>query len=53
MSANPIKILLVEDNEGDVFLTKRAFKKARISNDIMVARDGEMAIKMLQKKMNI
>ena len=50
MSANPIKILLVEDNEGDVFLTKRAFKKARISNDIMVARDGEMAIKMLQKE---
>lgn len=50
MSVNPIKILLVEDNEGDIFLTKRAFKKARIVNDILVARDDEMAIKMLLKE---
>ena len=49
MNAKPIEILLVEDNEGDVFLTKRAFKKARIANNITVARDGEIAINILQK----
>jgi len=47
MNTKPIEILLVEDNEGDVFLTKRAFKKARIANNINVASDGEIAINML------
>ena len=50
MSSKPIEILLIEDNEGDVFLTKRAFKQARIINNIEVARDGELAIQMLNKQ---
>ena len=45
-----IKILLVEDNEGDIFLTKRAFSKAKIMNTIDVAMDGEQALDMLHKK---
>ncbi len=46
----PIDILLVEDNEGDVFLTKKAFEKAKILNNIHVALDGEIAMDMLHKK---
>jgi CheY-like chemotaxis protein len=46
----PIKILLVEDNEGDVFLTKKAFAKAKIANEIDVATNGETALEMLRNK---
>ncbi len=45
----PIDILLVEDNEGDIFLTKKAFQKAKIFNNVHVARDGEMAMDVLLK----
>lgn len=37
-------ILLVEDNPDDEALTLRAFKKHHISNEVVVARDGEEAI---------
>lgn len=33
-------ILLIEDNEDDVELTLRAFKKNLIMNEVVVARDG-------------
>ncbi len=47
---NEIKILLVEDNEGDIVLTIQALKKARVSNGISVARDGDEALKFLRKE---
>ncbi|NCT40279.1 MAG: response regulator [Alphaproteobacteria bacterium] len=47
--AQPIEILLVEDNEGDVFLTKKTFKDAKVMNTIHVARDGEEAMAILNK----
>jgi two-component system, response regulator len=37
-------ILLVEDNESDVELAKRALLKENISTDIIVARDGQEAL---------
>ena len=46
----PIEILLVEDNEGDVFLTRRAFEKAKLANNIEVAADGEIAMDMLRRQ---
>lgn len=46
----PIEILLVEDNEGDIFLTKKAFEKAKIANNMQVAMDGEEAMNLLRKK---
>ena len=40
-------ILLVEDNRGDEELMLRALKRNRITNAIVVARDGELAIDYL------
>ena len=37
-------ILLVEDNPSDVNLTKRAFEKVHIMNDLVVAEDGQEAL---------
>lgn len=45
-----IKILLVEDNEGDIVLTLQALKKANLTNGISVARDGDEALRYLRKK---
>ena len=45
-----IKILLVEDNEGDILLTKEAFKECKVLNTIEVIRDGEAAFDYLSKR---
>ncbi|HET6455597.1 MAG TPA: response regulator [Armatimonadota bacterium] len=37
-------ILLVEDNPGDVELTRRALKKGKICNELVVASDGQQAL---------
>ena len=37
-------ILLIEDNPSDIALTKRALEKARISNQLVVAEDGQEAL---------
>jgi len=39
------KILLVEDNPRDVELTKRALKKANVSNELVVVEDGVEALR--------
>jgi len=46
----PVEILLVEDNEGDVFLTREAFRISKIANTIHVAEDGEAAMEFLRKE---
>lgn len=46
----PADILLVEDNEGDVLLTKAAFSEAKLQNNIEVAEDGEVALDYLHKR---
>jgi two-component system, response regulator len=40
-------ILLVEDNLSDIDLTKRAFRKEHISNELVVAEDGQTALDYL------
>ena len=46
MSTNPV-ILLVEDNEDDIFLMKRSLKSAGITNPLCVVEDGQRAIDYL------
>ncbi len=49
MTTNPIHILLVEDNEGDILLTIEAFEEGKIANTITVIKDGWEAIQFLEK----
>jgi two-component system response regulator len=44
---NPSPILLVEDDLSDIDLTKRAFARAGISNELVVAEDGQEALERL------
>ena len=43
----PKYILLVEDNPDDVLLTKRALQKAKMVNEVIVAKDGVEALNYL------
>ena len=45
-----IHILLVDDNEGDVLLTREALAEAKIVNRISVAYDGVQALRFLKKE---
>jgi CheY-like chemotaxis protein len=50
MNQDPTRpILLIEDNPMDVDLTLRAFKKRRLANPVLVARDGEEALAYLAR----
>lgn len=40
-------LLLIEDSEDDVLLTKRALERAHIGNHLSVARDGQEGLDML------
>jgi CheY-like chemotaxis protein len=40
-------ILLVEDDEADILLLRRAFRNARIANPLLEVRDGQAAIQYL------
>lgn len=46
----PIEILLVEDNPGDVRLTREALKDARVVNTLHVVEDGVAALDYLYRR---
>jgi chemotaxis family two-component system response regulator Rcp1 len=48
MTGRPIEILLVEDNAGDVRLTREALREAHVRNNLSVAKDGAEALAMLR-----
>jgi CheY-like chemotaxis protein len=45
-----LRILLVEDNPGDIELILEAFKECQITHDIDVVTDGQEAIDFLRRK---
>ncbi|MHB8866274.1 MAG: response regulator [Pirellulaceae bacterium] len=47
---HPIDILLVEDNPGDVDLTKEALEGAKVSNRLHVVDNGEQAMDFLCRR---
>lgn len=49
-TAEPIKILLVEDNPGDIRLTKEALKDSKIHNTLEIVEDGDEALDYLHKR---
>jgi two-component system, chemotaxis family, response regulator Rcp1 len=46
----PVEILLVEDNPGDVRLTREALKDAKVLNNLSVVSDGEAALDFLHRR---
>lgn len=44
-----VHVLLVEDNEGDIFLVSEAFEESPLNYKITVARDGNEAIELMGK----
>lgn len=50
MNTKEVTVLMLEDDEIDVAVAKRAFKKARITNPIINAEDGLIALDILRGK---
>jgi CheY-like chemotaxis protein len=48
--APPIEILLVEDNPGDVRLTREALKEGKVYNNLHWAKDGVEALEFLRRE---
>jgi CheY-like chemotaxis protein len=49
-SANPIVVLLVEDDPGDELMTREAFEENKVRNELHVARDGEDALDFVYRR---
>jgi two-component system, chemotaxis family, response regulator Rcp1 len=48
--SRPVEILLVEDNPGDVRLTREALKEGKVRNNLHVAQDGVEALAFLRRE---
>ncbi len=49
MEVQPIDILLIEDNPGDIELVRAAFEEARAYNHLTVINDGQEAVEFFEK----
>lgn len=49
-AANPIVVLLVEDDPGDELMTREAFEENKVRNELHVARDGEAALDFVYQR---
>jgi CheY-like chemotaxis protein len=50
MPSQPIEVLLVEDDPGDVLMTQEAFKDYKVANRLSVVTNGEDALAYLRKQ---
>ena len=49
-ASQPIEVLLVEDNPGDVRLTREALRDGKVHNNLSVAPDGVEALAFLRRE---
>lgn len=49
-NATPIELLLIDDDQADIYLARRALKKCSTLLNIQVARDGEEALCLLRRE---
>jgi CheY-like chemotaxis protein len=49
-SAVPIEVLLVEDDPGDVLMTREAFQEHKVRNNLTVVSDGEDALAYVRRE---
>lgn len=49
-SAAPIEVLLVEDDPGDVLMTREAFAEHKVGNRLTVVSDGAEALAYLRRE---
>lgn len=45
----PVDVLLVEDDEGDVLMTREAFEFYKLRNQLHVVTDGEQALQFIRR----
>jgi len=45
-----VDVLLVEDDDGDVLMTREAFEHHKIRNNLHVVQDGEEALQFLRRE---
>jgi CheY-like chemotaxis protein len=46
----PVEVLLVEDDPGDVLMTREAFEEFKVRNNLNVVSDGEEALAYLRRE---
>jgi CheY-like chemotaxis protein len=51
-NGTPVEVLLVEDNPGDVRLTREALKEGKVRNNLSVVGDGVEALAFLHREGN-
>lgn len=49
-SVEPVEVLLVEDNPGDIRLTKEAFREGKVINSLHVVMDGVEAMEFVRRE---
>jgi CheY-like chemotaxis protein len=49
-AGNPVEILMVEDNPGDVRLTRETLKEGKIHTRLSVVSDGDEALEFLYRR---
>lgn len=50
MLQHPFEVLLVEDNPGDIRLTREAFRRLKVPTNLSVVEDGEQALAFLRRQ---
>jgi CheY-like chemotaxis protein len=49
-TASPVEILLVEDDPGDVLITREAVESSKVANNLNVVSNGEQALQYLRRE---